>query len=252
MDLAIALDLLVAAEFWLIVTGHLGFNADIGFLVAASLALLVPEVDLARLPRRGRVVPLSDQRRILLALEFIILATANAIGGPHVPALPAALGASALVACELFVVRFAYKNPRVLRTFDKSLSTSKNLGVRPTLWALTIIGVIVAGTAATVSHSSAAGVFPLPPGFQWPGIALLFVTFGCVAVGLAADRSKGGVAVWLTAAFVVTCSAILEWNGQRNWYFLALSLTSFLFLVPAWPPMDRTATAEALPQPGSR
>ncbi len=236
MNWAFLIGLAATIEVWFIVNRGLGLNADVGLFAAALLASIFAQIDWVRRRRGERSLPFAAQRRILLALEFLLLGTANALDAPHISAWVAAAGAGGIVICQLLIHAFVLLKPRVLRAV--TTHSTQKLGPGFVVYIFTLIGIAVAGTAGWIAHSPGVGIYPLPAGFQWPGIALLFVTFGCVAMGLAADRSKGSVVLWLAAAFVVACSAILEWNGQRNWYFLGLSLGSFLFLVPAWPPLS--------------
>jgi hypothetical protein len=138
----------------------------------------------------------------------------------------------------------AWRNPRTLRPTQDRPST-KRLGVRSILLSFLYVGLTVVIAAVYVSRSSGTRLIPVSAEFQWPGIALLYATFGCLAVGLASEHSRATTALYVGCAAVVVMSFAAEFVARRNWYFLLLTLVSFLVLVPGWPQVSERRTSAA-------
>ncbi len=232
--LAILVGLLATAEVYFATTGQLGLNGGIGLLVAAPFAGVWASRELTPNAAHPAGRMLRAQREIIFAYECLILGSANALAGPHVISSVATLGAAILACGQSLILWFVCRNPRLLQPVEHPPSV-RSLSVRFVILGFIYLGATILACAIFIPRSLHATVRTIPVELQWPGIALLYAFFGCLAVGLASEHARGSTWLYWAVALVSGSTVLMEYVGRRNWYFLALSLISFLVLVPGWP-----------------
>lgn len=209
-------------------------NAGIAFLVAAPLAAVWAYPMLARKPDPSLGDRPKAERGLIVAYEILIVGLLNVLAGRSEIHSVSAIGAAVAAAGQSTILWLVFRNPHIIRLVERP-TTSKDLSSRSVLTAFMYVTLTVLACAIFIPRSGHPVPHPLPVAVQWPGIALLYTTLACLALGFASEHSKSSLTIYLAAAVVTIAALGLEFVGRRNWYFLGLSLFAFFCLVPSWP-----------------